>query len=76
MTIEELKVNVEARMFHGVGHLRYGKRACGPDCLGCNALTALILGVHEDVCGCRYSEGEHCDKAKAIQELGKEPPVS
>lgn len=57
---------VEARMFHGTSHLRYGKRACGPDCLGCNALSCLQLLVHMEACDwCIWEvEGDVCSVAR------------
>ena len=53
MTIKEAREAVEDRMFHGTSHLRYGKRACGPDCLGCNELRVYELLIHGAACSRR-----------------------
>ena len=57
MTSQQARDKVVDRMFHGTSHHRYGKRMCGADCLGCNALTAYALAVHVEACHLRHATG-------------------
>ena len=70
MNSQQAREKVVDRMFHGTSHLRYGKRMCEADCLGCNALSVYELLIHAAACS-----GRSFDQARDLHLNCGLPPL-